>query len=233
MFKRSVAIGLASTLLSAMAIYIYTLPALRRLPKAKESSLAGIITIDDAVRYLQGTGKAGWDLVAAAQKLVNAKMEYSRRNGWDTPARAFRRGMGYCHQQAMALRIILHRLGFAARPVHAFCCRFPPKQIHEYVDPGGISGHVWLAVTIDGVEKEVCPGHPDNAPGKVHFERLSSRREYGPAMRLFGQLGSVIVNAHRDNVAVKRNQNGVIQARHVGQTWSPDQGASTPTDGCC
>lgn len=209
MLKRGVAIGFAGTLLSAAAIYVYTLPALRRLPKAKERSLAGIITLDDAVRHLQGTGKRGWDLVAAAQKLVNAKMEYSRRNGWDTPARAFRRGMGYCHQQAMALLIILRRLGFAARPVHAFRCQFPPKQIHEYADPGGISGHVWLVVTIDGVEKEVCPGHPANAPGQVHFERLSPRHEYGPVMRLVGQLGSVIVNAHRDNAALKRNLNCV------------------------
>lgn len=195
-----------SVLLSAAALYFYTLPALRRLPKAKERSFDGITTIDDAVRYLQRTGKTRWDLVAEAQKLVNAKMAYSRRNGWDTPARAFRRGMGYCQQQAMALHMILRRLGIEARPVYVFRCKFPPKHMHEYVDPGGISGHVWLVVTIDGVEKEVCPGHPDNEPGKVHFERLSPQREYGPAMRLFGQLGSVIVNGQRDKAALRQKR---------------------------
>ncbi|MFN8486201.1 MAG: transglutaminase family protein [Caldilineaceae bacterium] len=209
MMKRLIEMVTASTLLGIAALYLYTLPAFRRLSKAKEQSLDGITTIDDAVCYLQKTGKTGWDLVAAAQKLVNAKMAYSRRNGWDTPARAFRRGMGYCHQQAMALQMILCKLGFESRPVHAFRCQFPPKHIHEYADPGGISGHVWLVVTIDGVEKEVCPGHPDNEPGKVHFERLSPRREYGPAMRLLGQLGSMIVNVQRDNAALRRSLNRV------------------------
>jgi len=186
------------------ALYLYTLPALRRLPKAKEQSFNGVTTIDDAVRYLRNTGKTGWALVAAAQKLVNAKMEYSRRNGWDTPARAFRRGMGYCQQQATALLIILHTLGIEALPVQAFRCQFPAATIHGYHDPGGISGHTWLVVTIDGVEKDVCPGHPENAPGKVHFEVLSRKRAYGPVMRLFGHIGSIIINVQRDNAALQR-----------------------------
>lgn len=209
MMKRLIVIVIASTLLGIATLYFYTLPALRRLPKTKAQSLNGVTTLDDAVRYLESTGKTGWDLVAVAQKLVNAKMAYSRRNGWDTPARAFRRGQGYCHQQAMALLLILRRLDIEARPVHAFRCQFPPKHMHEYDDPGGISGHVWLVVTIDGVEKAVCPGHPDNEPGKVHFKRLSPQREYGPTMRLLGQLGSVVVNAQRDNTALKRNLNRV------------------------
>ena len=164
-------------------LYFYTLPGLRRLPKQKERSLNGITTIDDAVKYLRSTNKVGWELVTAAQKLVNAKMQYSRRNGWDSPQRAFRRGMGYCQQQASALLIILRRLGIEAYPVQALRNQFPPKPLHEYWDPGGISGHMWLVVTIDGVEKDVCPGHPDNEPGKVHFTRLSPRTNYGPVMQ--------------------------------------------------
>ena len=134
--------------------------------------------------------------------LVNAKMEYSRRNGWDTASRAFQRGMGYCQQQAMALLLILRKLGIVARPVRALRCKFPPARIHEYWDPGGISGHMWLIVSIDGVEKDVCPGHPDNAPGKVHFEVLSRTMAYGLVMRLFGHIGSMILNMHRDNAAL-------------------------------
>jgi transglutaminase-like putative cysteine protease len=113
--KRLAVILVAIHILGAATLYLYTLPALRRLPKAKERSLNGITTIDDAVRYLHNTGKTGWELVVAAQKLVNAKMEYSRRNGWDTPSHAFRRGMGYCQQQATALLIILRKLGIEAR----------------------------------------------------------------------------------------------------------------------
>lgn len=196
---------LATTgILGVIALYLYTRPALQRLPKTQQQSLHGITTIDDAVHYLQSTRKTSWALVAAAQKLVNAKMAYSRRNGWDTPAHAFQRGMGYCQQQGMALLLILRKLGFAVRPVHAFRCQFPPHRIHEYMDPGGISGHMWVVVTIDGVEKDVCPGHPDNEPGIVHFERLSPRREYGPAMRVLGHVGSLILNVQRDNAAVKR-----------------------------
>jgi hypothetical protein len=194
----------AISLVSAAGLYLYTLPAVRRLPKEKERSLDGITTIDDAVCYLRSTGKTGWALVAAAQKLVNAKMEYSRRNSWDSPSRAFRRGMGYCQQQAMALWIILCRLGIEARPVQAFRCRFPPATIHGYRDPGGISGHMWLVVTLDGIEKDVCPGHPDNEPGKVHFELLSRKTAYGAFMRFLGHIGSMIVNVQRDNAALKR-----------------------------
>lgn len=199
--------GIASvlvTILGAALLYLYTLPALRRLPQAKERSLNGIITIDDAVRHLRSSGKTSWDLVAAAQALVNAKMAYSRRNGWDTPTRAFRRGMGYCQQQASALLLILRQLGIETRPVQALRCQFPPQQMHEYVDPGGISGHMWLVVTIDGVEKDVCPGHPDNAPGKVHFTRLSRRTNYSPFMQMFGHIGSMIVNIQRDRAALNK-----------------------------
>ncbi len=205
--KGLVSLSLMTGMLGAAALFLYTLPALRRLPRQKEQSLNGITTIDDAVTYLRNSGKHGWNLVAAAQQLVNAKMAYSRRNGWDTPARAFRRGMGYCQQQAAALLIILRALGIEARPVQALRCQFPAKPLHEYWEPGRISGHMWLVVTIDGVEKDVCPGHPANAPGKVHFTRLSRRTSYGPILQLLGHIGSMIINVQRDNAALQRAAN--------------------------
>jgi hypothetical protein len=99
------AILIRTSILGVVGLYFYTLPAVVRLPKEKERALNGITTIDDAVRYLQNTGKTGWALVVAAPKMVNAKMEYSRRNGWDSPSHAFRGGMGYCQQQAAALNL--------------------------------------------------------------------------------------------------------------------------------
>ena len=189
--------------LGLVALYLYTLPAMRRLPKEHERALDSVVTIDDAVMYLRVTGKTGWELVAEAQRLVNEKMAYSRRNGWDTPARAFRRGMGYCQQRAMALHAILRNLGIDTRPVHAFRCQFPFAIIHGYPTPERVSGHAWLVVTIDGVEKEVCPGHPENVPGKVHFKLLSKRRPYGRAMRIIGHIGSMVLNAKLDNAAVR------------------------------
>ena len=163
-----------------------------------------IVTIRDAIEHLKTSPKKDWDLVREAQQLVCAKMAYSRRNSLDSPERAFRRGMGYCHHKAMALRAILRGLGVEARAVHAMHCRFPPAQIHEYSEPERTSGHVWLIVTVGGEQRDVCPGDPANVPGKVHFQVLSPRRSYGPLMQLFGFVGSAAVNMHRDNVARRR-----------------------------
>jgi hypothetical protein len=63
---------------------------------------------------------------------------------------------------------------------------------------------MWLVVTIDGLEQDVCPGHPENESGKVHFTVLSRKTAYGPIMRLLGHIGSMILNVQRDNAALKR-----------------------------
>lgn len=110
--------------------------------------------------------------------------------------------------------LILHKLGITARPVHALRCRFPPARIHEYRDPGGLSGYMWLVVSIDGVEKDVCSGHPDNTPGKVHFEVLSRKMAYGPVKRLLGHIGSMVLNVHRDNVALRNMRSQ--EPHHLG-----------------
>lgn len=65
--QRLASLVLLSTIGGAVALCLHTLPGLRRLPKAKEQSINGITTIDDAVRYLRTTGKTGWELVAATQ----------------------------------------------------------------------------------------------------------------------------------------------------------------------
>ena len=92
-------------------VFLLTLPLLRRLPKQSRVSLDGITTIDDAVEACRRTHLQGWELVAYAQKLAARKFAYSRLNTWDTPSRAFERGMGYCEQQALALKKIYDRLG--------------------------------------------------------------------------------------------------------------------------
>ena len=92
-------------------VFLLTLPLLRRLPKQSRVSLDGITTIDDAVEACRRTHLQGWELVASAQKLAARKFAYSRLNTWDTPSRAFERGMGYCEQQALALKKIYDRLG--------------------------------------------------------------------------------------------------------------------------
>ena len=191
-------------LAAALAIYLYTLPGLRRLPKQRLASLNGVATIPDAVAACRQSACTGWDLVAYAQNLAARKFSYSRRNPWDSPARAFERGMGYCQQQALALKMIYDRLGIPSQPVFAIRCRFPPNLIHGIPEPGRISPHTWLWVTLEGEIRDVCSGRVTNRPGVTHFEVLSEVRPLSPWMQPFSHLGSVIENARRDRRALRQ-----------------------------
>lgn len=48
--KRLTAMLTTVGVLGTAALYLYTLPALRQLPKTKECSLNGVTTLDDAVQ---------------------------------------------------------------------------------------------------------------------------------------------------------------------------------------
>jgi hypothetical protein len=190
-------------LLAALSIYLYTLPGLRLLPPERRTSLAGVTTIPDAVEARRGTGLQGWDLVAYAQNQAACKFAYSRRNPWDSPARAFERGLGYCQQQALALKMIFDRLGIPSEPVYAMKCRFPPKTVHGIPEPERISPHTWLEVSLDGEARYVCSGSVSNTPGAVHFEILSEVRALKPWFRPVSHLGSVLENVKRDRAAIR------------------------------
>jgi len=96
--------------LLVLSLYIRSLPLLRRLPSQKKVSLDGITTLEEAVAACRRSGLTGWELVEYAQKLVARKMTYSRLNSWDTPSRAFERGMGYCLHSSQALHKIYRKL---------------------------------------------------------------------------------------------------------------------------
>ena len=80
---------------SAVTLFLLSVPLLRRLPKPDRVSMDGITTIDDAVEACRRTKLEGWDLVVYAQHLATRKFTFSRLNTWDTPPRAFERGIGY------------------------------------------------------------------------------------------------------------------------------------------
>jgi Transglutaminase-like superfamily len=109
------------------ALTVLTARMYRRLPTPSRVAMDGITTILDAVAACRRSGRTGWELVAYAQQLVAHKFTYSRLNTWDTPARAFERGRGYCEQQALALKAIYDALGIQTRPVFAVRCAFPSK----------------------------------------------------------------------------------------------------------
>jgi hypothetical protein len=184
-----------------LTIYLLTIPLLRRLPKQNHVSMDGITTIDDAVAVCRHIHLQGWDQVAYAQNLAAKKFTYSRLNTWDTPSRAFERGMGYCEQQALALKKIYDKLGIETRPVFCMRCKFPAKVVDGVNWPGGISGHAWLKVRIGDEERDVCPGSIYNTPGMTNFEIYSKVLTWYPWLRPFTHVGSSIENIRRDMVA--------------------------------
>lgn len=199
----------ATTILLAFLLgsFLYSLPAYLRQRKTAPVALAHgeepvrIATIAEAIVWLRGLDLPSKDLVREAQRLVAAKMSYSRRNNWDSAERAFASGAGYCQQSAGALLLILRGLGFEARMVQCLRNEFPPRPLHEYRTAGGTCGHAWLRVRVAGEELDVCPGDPANEPGKIHFRILGRVTPYRGLARVFGHFGSALLNTYWDRKA--------------------------------
>ncbi len=179
-------------------VFLITLPGMLRLPRPGRTSVEGVTTLEDAVAACRRSGFSGWALAAFAQHLAARKFSYSRRNAWDTPARAFKRGMGYCQQQALALKMIYDRLGIESRPVYTSRAMFPPKVVHGVYEPEIVSGHTWLRVKINGDERDVCPGRVENVPGKIHFVVFGKVQTLTPGFAVVSHFASAIVNVLRD-----------------------------------
>ena len=153
--------------------------------------------IMNAVARCRKTGLQGWGLVEYAQNLVAYAMQYSYYNSFDQPDIAFAKGLGYCWQQAGALNIILKALGMDSRLVHATRNRFPDVVRDCVTVRIGVSGHVWCAVRIDGEEKYVCPGRPQNRPGVFHYQIISKVHDFKGPIVIFSYYGSAILNYYR------------------------------------
>jgi hypothetical protein len=149
-------------------------------------TLDGIDTIDDAVHGCRRTGLDGWELVAFAQQLVYRKfVYYSLLNLWDTPARAFSYGMGYCTQYNLALRQILERLGFATETLFSSRVRLADR-------PDWRLGHTWLRVRVGDEWREVCAGRAENRPGHNSFEPVAPVHRGNDAILFLVHLGMVV-----------------------------------------
>lgn len=155
------------------------------------------MTIDEAVARCRATGLVGWPLVQHARQLVAETMAYSYTASFDRPSVAFARGRGYCWQQAKALLLVLRRLGLRCRLVYATRNDFPPTVHLGRPVPRRISGHVWCRVTVDGEERDVCPGDPGGAPGDLAFTPLSRVRRWNAAIAAGSYLGSAVTNRRR------------------------------------
>jgi transglutaminase-like putative cysteine protease len=114
-------------------------------------------------------------------------MAYCRRNSFDSYAKAFERGYGYCQQSAYALAAILRDLGFHAEPVHCERCEFPD----------GPGGHAWVRVEYHGEVRDLDPMYQAEDGVGLVFRPLGSVRRYTPFFRALSGWGCTAVNAIR------------------------------------
>jgi hypothetical protein len=181
----------AAALLLAGAIItslpLYALPATRSLARGRRPGIEEL-TLEEAATRLQASGGTGRELAEAARELVANRMEYCRRNSFDSPIRAFERGYGFYTQQAYALADLLRRLGIGAQEVYAFRNRFPD---------GTVGGHTWVRVTVDGEEWDIDSLFFDTEAGEVTFTPLSRVRNHTPLFKRVTGWGEAALNAHR------------------------------------
>jgi transglutaminase-like putative cysteine protease len=189
---------IAPTALLAIAVGVplYALPATLSLPRGQQSTV-GKLTRPQAARQLRESGKTGWALVEAARALVAQRMQYCRRNSFDSAAKAFERGYGYCVQHAYALVHLLTQLGFEAQVVHAFRNRFPD---------GNVTSHAWVSVTADGETRYVDSLFYDAQAGQITFTPLSEVLGISPTFKALTWWGATAVNAHRFYLTGKDEQ---------------------------
>ncbi len=184
--RQSAVAWLLAPLVLAIAGLMLMVPGKRRLPRYRRSAVSGVLTISDAIADCRRSGLNGWDLVLYAQQMTTRKFTtYSTLNAWDNPARAFEFGIGYCTQYNLALKRILHSLGFSVSAVFAF-------KVRDLDEPRWTMGHTWLRVAINGETRDVCAGSLSNLPGQVNFLPLSRIYAAGEAGLLLTQLGLIL-----------------------------------------
>lgn len=171
----------------AAGVPLYAVPATLTLQPGQRSGVAAL-TIAAAAQQLAASGKSDWELVEAARSLVAERMAYSRRNSFDSPARAFERGYGYCMQHAYALSYLLAELGFDAEVVQAFQNEFSNGQV---------SSHAWVSVKIDSEVRYIDALFYDGQSGELDFIPLSKVTTIPDAFKIFTFWGGPAVNAHR------------------------------------
>lgn len=175
-------------LLSIFTLFIIiAIPATMSLGRVRRDGVTKL-NIDAAAEQLKATGKNGWELVAYITLFVHDRLQYCRRNSFDSYTKAFERGYGYCQQQAYALQHILQTSGFEARVVHSFRNKLPD---------GRIVSHAWVEVTYHNEKRYYCSVFPDKETGQPTFEILGRVYYYNALFRLLAGWGAIGVNAMR------------------------------------
>jgi hypothetical protein len=180
-------IALGSIVAILIGVPIYAVPATLSLPTDPRPGIEEL-TIESAAQKLKQTGLKDWELVEAGRAVVAERMHYSRRNSFDTAARAFERGYGYCMQHAYALTALLAELGFEAKVVQAFQNKFPDGQV---------TAHAWVSVTLNGETRYIDSLFYNVQERELDFTPLSAVTDISPTFKLLTFWGGTAVNAHR------------------------------------
>ena len=174
--------------LSILVLYtLYSIPAMLTLPPGVRPGIDDL-TIDQAVDALKSKDLSDLELIREARILVTTRMQYCRRNSYDTFKTAFRRGYGYCVQQAFALQYLLSELGFDAKVVQATRNRF---------ENGKTGGHAWVRIVFNNSLIQIDPTDKNLQNEGITFEPLSTVTEFSYLFRALTVWGSAGVNAHR------------------------------------
>jgi len=181
------AVAPIAVLAGNLGLALYALPAMFTLPKGMRPGLEPM-DLSQAAQRLLDTGKTGWDLVEAARGLVAKRMQYSRRNSFDRDGKAFERGYGFCTQQAYALVDLITKLGFEAKPVHAFRNKFPDR---------GSGGHTWVSVSLNGERKYVDSIFYDAESREITFCPVTKVYNHTPSFKWLTRSGEAALNAYR------------------------------------
>jgi len=176
-----------SILVILVIFTLYALPAIFSLPHGIRPGLEPM-TIEEAVAGLRDTGRTDAELIEEARSMVGERMVYCRRNSYNSYEKAFKRGYGFCQQQAFALARLLKDLGYDAVPVQAIRTQFPD---------GNIGGHAWVMIYLNGEALYIDPVYYDPAKQEVTFIPLSQVTGYSTFFRILAGWGCASINAHR------------------------------------
>jgi hypothetical protein len=189
MKKRLIILAIApiAVLATYIGLALYALPATFMLLKGIRPGFKPL-SLSQAAQRLLDTRKTGWDLVEAARAMVAERMQYSRRNSFDSDAKAFERGYGFCTQQAYVLVDLLTQLGFKAKAVHAFRNTFPD---------GTAGGHTWVRVSVDGETRFIDSIFYDAESREITFQPISKISIHTSLFKLLTRSGEAALNAHR------------------------------------
>lgn len=185
--KKLLILLLSSCLAIFLGVILVAVPATLTLPGGVRPGIPPM-TLESAVLLVENISGTDAERVENARKLVITRMQYCRRNSFDSYEIAFERGYGYCIQQAQALAHLLTKLNLTAYVVQATENRFPD---------GSVGGHAWVRVETEAWTKDVDATNVSLESDRLTFVPLNEVTRLEGVFLQIALWGSTSVNALR------------------------------------